>query len=128
MGSILNRLFRPNKTSSSNRSGIPPGSSDRLARLCSHILAQRSFYPLQPASEDVNMDYSLYERHATFSQNPQILILPSELKQFIKDVSGCVCVNPGRLSKGQVGGSFAKILLPSKSVSSKTIKSHILKI
>jgi len=107
---------------------FPPGSSDRLARLCSHILAQRSFYPLQPASEDVNMDYSLYERHATFSQNPQILILPSELKQFIKDVSGCVCVNPGRLSKGQVGGSFAKILLPSKSVSSKTIKSHILKI
>lgn len=107
---------------------FPPGSSDRLARLCSHILAQNSFYPLQPASEDVNMDYSLYERHATFSQKPQILILPSELKQFIKDVNGVVCVNPGRLAKGKVGGTFAKILLPSKSVSSKTIKSHIIKI
>lgn len=107
---------------------FPPGSSDRLARLCSHILAQNSFYPLHPASEDVNLDYSLYERHATLAQKPQILILPSELKQFIKDVNGCLCVNPGRLAKGKIGGSFAKILLIAGAISSKTIKSHILKI
>jgi len=106
----------------------PPGSSDRLARLCSHILAQKSFYPLHPASEDVNMDYSLFERHATLVKKPQVVIIPSELKQFIKDVSGCVCINPGRLAKGKIGGTFTKIFVPANAVSSKTIKSQVIRI
>jgi len=107
---------------------FPPGASDRLARLCAHILAQKSFYPLHPPSEDVNMDYSLYERHATLAKKPHLLILPSELKQFVKDVSGVVCLNPGRLSKGKSGGTYAKVIVPAKAISSKTIKSQIIRI
>jgi len=106
----------------------PPGASDRLARLCAHILAQRSFYPLHPPSEDVNVDYSLYEQHSGLANRPHVVILPSELKQFVKDVSGVVCLNPGRLAKGKNGGTFAKIFIPAKAISSKTIKSQILRI
>lgn len=28
-----------------------------------------------------------------------------------QDVIGCVCVNPGRLTKGQVGGTFGRLLI-----------------
>lgn len=29
----------------------------------------------------------------------------------LQDVIGCVCVNPGRLTKGQVGGTFGRLLI-----------------
>lgn len=29
----------------------------------------------------------------------------------LQDVTGCVCVNPGRLTKGQVGGTFGRLLI-----------------
>lgn len=29
----------------------------------------------------------------------------------MKDILGCVCVNPGRLTKGQVGGTFGRLYL-----------------
>lgn len=28
-----------------------------------------------------------------------------------QDILGCVCVNPGRLTKGQVGGTFGRLYL-----------------
>ncbi|KAG7230397.1 hypothetical protein INR49_024503 [Caranx melampygus] len=43
--------------------------------------------------------------------HPDVLIIPSELRYFIKDVVGCVCVNPGRLTKGQVGGTYGRLLI-----------------
>jgi len=107
---------------------FPPGSSDRLARLCNHLLSQHSFYPLHPPNEDVNLDHDLYERHAVISHKPHLLILPSELKQFVKNVSGCVCVNPGRLTKGKTAGSFSRIFIPVDSPSSKTIKAQIVRL
>ncbi len=29
---------------------------------------------------------------------------------------GCVCVNPGRLTKGQVGGTYGRLLIQSNPV------------
>lgn len=85
--------------------------SDRFSRILNHMLTQRSFYPLYPAVEEVNMDY---EKSQSFSQmplTPDVLIIPSELRYFVKDVAGCVCVNPGRLTKGQVGGTYGRMLI-----------------
>ncbi|KAM9412865.1 DNA polymerase alpha subunit B-like [Salvelinus alpinus] len=46
-----------------------------------------------------------------------VLIVSSELRLFIKDVIGCVCVNPGCLTKGQVGGTYGRLLIQRSSTS-----------
>lgn len=62
----------------------PPGSSDRFGRLLKHILHQHSHYPLHPPAEDVNIDYEQFEKYALLPYNPDILILPSDLRYFAK--------------------------------------------
>ncbi|KAL8150091.1 hypothetical protein V2J09_019899 [Rumex salicifolius] len=103
-------------------SRLPKGgpSGDRLSRLMSHLLNQHSFYPLYPPAEDVPLDFSLAPEALDIPSVPQILILPSDLSPFIKFVSvagkehdevqkSCICVNPGRLSKGIGGGTFVEL-------------------
>ncbi|XP_012520769.1 PREDICTED: DNA polymerase alpha subunit B [Propithecus coquereli] len=87
------------------------GTSDRFSRILKHILTQRSFYPLYPPQEDVAIDYETFYVHAQLPVTPDVFITPSELKYFVKDILGCVCVNPGRLTKGQVGGTFGRLYL-----------------
>lgn len=89
----------------------PPGASERLCRLTRHILTQHCFYPLYPASEDVNLDCSLLEDSGRFSLTPHLLVLPSDLRSFVKDIQGCICINPERITKGVVGGTFARVLV-----------------
>lgn len=88
---------------------FPPQSPDRLGRLCSHLLAQRSFYPLYPPDEEINIDYLNFEQYALLPVMPHILILPSDLRYFVKDINGCCCINPERLTKRFSGGTFARI-------------------
>ncbi|XP_063800926.1 DNA polymerase alpha subunit B [Pseudophryne corroboree] len=90
------------------------GASDRFSRILKHILTQRSYYPLYPPSEEINIDYDALYNYAMMPVTPDVFIVPSELRFFIKDVSGCVCVNPGRLTKGMVGGTYARILVQKK--------------
>ncbi|XP_057707050.1 DNA polymerase alpha subunit B isoform X2 [Corythoichthys intestinalis] len=85
--------------------------SDRFSRLLKHILTQRSYYPLYPPVEDVNMDYEKFQSFGQMPLTPDILIIPSELRYLVKDIIGCVCVNPGRLTKGQVGGTYGRLLI-----------------
>nr|XP_014347784.1 PREDICTED: DNA polymerase alpha subunit B [Latimeria chalumnae] len=87
------------------------GGSDRFSRILRHILTQRSFYPLYPPAEEVNVDYECFQACAQIPVTPDVLIVPSELRYFLKDVGGCVCMNPGRLTKGQVGGTFGRLLV-----------------
>ncbi|XVE85256.1 hypothetical protein DITRI_Ditri17bG0077500 [Diplodiscus trichospermus] len=95
--------------------------SDRLSRLASHILSQRSFYPLYPTAEGVPLDFSLAPEALHISSVPDLLILPSDIKYFVKVLSlggtsegeeqmkKCVCINPGRLAKGEGGGTFVEL-------------------
>ncbi|KAK8691555.1 hypothetical protein V6N13_075061 [Hibiscus sabdariffa] len=90
--------------------------NDRLSRLASHILAQRSFYPLYPPAEGVPMDFSLAPEALGISSVPELLILPSDIKYFVKvlsvgeeEMKRCVCINPGRLAKGEGGGTFVEL-------------------
>lgn len=87
------------------------GTSDRFSRILKHILTQRSYYPLYPPQEDMPIDYEHFYAYAQLPVTPDVFIIPSELKYFVKDVLGCVCVNPGRLTKGQVGGTFGRLYL-----------------
>ncbi|XP_071788610.1 DNA polymerase alpha subunit B-like [Asterias amurensis] len=93
----------------------PPGSSDRLGRLTKHILTQQSYYPLYPPPETMPIDYEHFERYSHMEVTPDVFISPSDLRWFIKEACGCLTINPGRLSRGQVGGTYAKIVIaPSK--------------
>ncbi|XP_004478644.2 DNA polymerase alpha subunit B [Dasypus novemcinctus] len=92
------------------------GTSDRFSRILKHILTQRSYYPLYPPQEDMAIDYEHFLAYAQLPVTPDIFIVPSELRYFVKDVLGCVCVNPGRLTKGQVGGTFGLLYLRRPAV------------
>ncbi|KAK7103473.1 hypothetical protein V1264_018359 [Littorina saxatilis] len=102
-----------------------PGTTDRLGRLAQHMLDQHSYYPLYPPSEDVNADLEHFEEGVKMSVTPHVLIAPSDLRYFMKDLSGCCSVNPGRLAKGQVGGTYARLLLhpPSSSLPTSIVSS-----
>ena len=99
-------------------------SSDRLARLTSHLLNQRSFYPLYPPSDEMNIDYPHHEHYSVMPITPHVLVVPSDLRYFVKDINGCCCVNPGRLAKGQIGGTYAKLMV-QPSVENKPLIERI---
>ncbi|KAK6638803.1 hypothetical protein RUM43_007072 [Polyplax serrata] len=92
----------------------------RLPRLAKHILQQRSFYPLSPA-KDVPLDPLLMD-HAKLEIAPHILIVPSDLRYFIQKVDGCVVVNPERLAKGLIGGTYARLIISPNDVVGNIVK------
>lgn len=52
-----------------------------------------------------------HSRHWEFKVNPDVLILPSRLAPLAKDVHGSILVNPGQLTKGIGGGTFAELTI-----------------
>lgn len=86
---------------------LEPGS--RLRRIAQHLLQQRSYYPLfpPPASMPTNLD--LKEMHKwQMPCQPDLLIVPSKLTSFASVVlDSTVVINPGHLSKGTTGGTYA---------------------
>ena len=88
--------------------------TDRLGRIADHLLRQQCYYPLYPTSEEVNLDYEQFENYCFMPFTPDLLLVPSDLRYFAKDLDGCLCINPGRLVKGQTGGSFLKLLIRPK--------------
>ncbi|KYO27843.1 DNA polymerase alpha subunit B [Alligator mississippiensis] len=85
------------------------GALDRFTRILKHVLTQRSYYPLYPPSDEMNIDYENFYNYVPLPVTPDVLVAPSELRYFVKDVLGCVCMNPGRLTKGQVGGTYGRL-------------------
>jgi len=94
---------------------IRKGAQDRVAQLASYALDQGSFYPLYPPAPGVNLDASLASEHLAMPSRLDILLAPSDLGPCAKAVrpaggqAAAVVVNPGRLSKGAGGGSFAHL-------------------
>jgi len=93
---------------------------NRLLRISQHILNQQSYYPLfpPPISKEIRANLDLGKMdHWKLPCTPDILILPSKLVPFAKSTaSSCLVVNPGLLSKGTTGGTYASIQIhPMKS-------------
>lgn len=82
------------------------GERDAMARTVRHVLHQRHFYPLYPAStaSEVPLDVSHAKLAAFTGVSPDILLLPSVLTPFAKIVDGSVVVNPGQTARGGGGG------------------------
>ncbi|XP_028114765.1 DNA polymerase alpha subunit B-like [Camellia sinensis] len=96
------------------------GSKQRMNRLANHLLSQHSFYPLYPPMEDTPVDFSLAPEALQIPCNLYILILSSDLAHFVKVLSigdkndgeeqaKCICVNPGRLARGEGAGFFVEL-------------------
>ncbi|KAF5939775.1 hypothetical protein HYC85_024034 [Camellia sinensis] len=91
-----------------------------MNRLANHLLSQHSFYPLYPPMEDTPVDFSLAPEALQIPCNLDILILSSDLAHFVKVLSigdkndgeeqaKCICVNPGRLARGEGAGFFVEL-------------------
>eukprot|EP00048_Salpingoeca_helianthica_P020747 m.8276 g.8276 ORF g.8276 m.8276 type:complete len:627 (-) comp5197_c0_seq1:26-1906(-) len=84
------------------------GTGDRMSRLANHLLEQRCYYPLYPPGRGVNIDLTSIDK-LDLPNSPDILILPSELRFFIKNVNNTLVINPGRLTRHATGGTFARV-------------------
>ncbi|ORY97479.1 DNA polymerase alpha/epsilon subunit B-domain-containing protein [Syncephalastrum racemosum] len=84
--------------------------TDRMARLCRHLLEQRSFYPLFPSAPGVNIDSDRLT-DLMIKKRPDVLVCPSQLKQFARVVDTSLCVNPGMLCRGQAFGTYVRLIV-----------------
>jgi DNA polymerase alpha subunit B len=106
--------------------GLPPGS--RLGRVAGHLVRQGSYYPLFPSAVGVPLDLTKSSQWE-MPYKPDVLIVPSRLASFARPVGGdtallggvmkdpsstTVAVNPGELTKGLAGGTYARIDIRSK--------------
>jgi len=101
-----------------------PALKDRMARLATHVLRQRCFYPSYPPAPGAMMD-TTQAAHFVMGDSPDVLLLPSDISPFAKlldadalgvagdenaaKAASVAAVNPGRLMKGPSGGTFARI-------------------
>ena len=95
---------------------VQPGQKgpDRLGRLASHLVRQRQFLPLFPASADgsIPVDVSACLQRGTLSARPHVLLVPSDLGPFAKAADGGVlALNSGRAARGAGGGTFGFLTL-----------------
>ncbi|XP_072495224.1 DNA polymerase alpha subunit B [Notamacropus eugenii] len=98
-------------------------SSDRFSRILKHVLTQRSYYPLYPPFEEMSFDFEHSYTYAQLPVTPDVFIVPSDLRYFVKDILGCICMNPGRLTKGQVGGTFGRLYISRQAADASGRKS-----
>ncbi|EGD81644.1 hypothetical protein PTSG_02360 [Salpingoeca rosetta] len=84
--------------------------TDRMQRLVNHLFEQRSFYPLDPPHEQVHLDYAHID-NLKLPVTPDVIILPSTLRHFVRDVNGSLAINPGHLTRMSAGGTYAHLLI-----------------
>ncbi|KAJ2849660.1 DNA-directed DNA polymerase alpha subunit pol12 [Coemansia brasiliensis] len=86
-----------------------PALSDRLPRLAWHLVEQRHFYPLATPPAGCAGILASQDTMLRMLVAPDILITPSQLRQFARVHENVVLLNPGHSSKGLSGGTFAKL-------------------
>jgi DNA polymerase alpha subunit B len=92
-----------------SRRGANDRPADRLPNLCTHLLRQRSLYPLFPAQRGTTICQTQAAAFA-LTEAPDVLVVGSDLSPFAASVEGVACVNPGKLVRGSgAGGSYTKI-------------------
>lgn len=98
----------PIRSLSGNETSRSPG--DRISRLASHILQQRSFFPLFPPPEGSQLSMANIQ-NLELEKTPDLMLLPSVMPAFAKRVGETLCVNPGKLTKGSTPGTFARLTI-----------------
>lgn len=100
-------------------------NTNRIDRLAAHLLQQQSFCPQFPVAQNSPGQLDLrHSRHWQMKVSPDVLIIPSRLTQMARDVLGTVVVNPGLLTKGVNGGTFAELNI--HPMSEKSLRDKVL--
>ncbi|KAJ2310135.1 DNA-directed DNA polymerase alpha subunit pol12 [Coemansia sp. RSA 2704] len=92
-----------------------PALSDRLPRLAWHLVEQRHFYPLATPPPDCAGILASQDARLRMLVAPDIMVTPSQLRQFARMHENAVLLNPGHLSKGLSGGTFVKLAVRAPS-------------
>ena len=85
---------------------------DAVKRIFNCMFQQKSFYPLQPP--DVRIDGNLLKKFGKI--DIVVMMCPSDLPVFIREVNHCFCINPGHLTNNQPDdtkkfGTFARMVI-----------------
>lgn len=83
--------------------------SDKVKRHVRHLFHQKSFYPISPAHLDVNLDVGLLSKFGRIKTIPNVMVLPSKGKPFVRLIDGCLALNPGRSNP-----SYARLIVNPK--------------
>jgi len=67
-----------------------------------------SYYPLCPPLADVPLDSCCLKQTLFPEYTPDILILPSDMREFVKNVRDVLCINPGRICRGRSAGTYVR--------------------
>ena len=80
----------------------------RMNRIAQHLVQQRSYYPLFPASATTNLNLK-HMNQWQMPCTPDVLILPSKLSPFCCPVldNSSLVINPGHLARANMGGTYA---------------------
>lgn len=98
---------------------LPAGS--RLKRIAQHMIQQASYYPLFPPHKSVNLDLK-QQKGWTMPCRPDVLIVPSKLTPFCAPVlESTIVINPGHLTKGTTGGTYATMEIAPPPIGSDTL-------
>ncbi|RPA79179.1 DNA polymerase alpha/primase associated subunit [Ascobolus immersus RN42] len=95
-----------------------PSNTNGPHRVVSHLISQRSVYPLFPPpasgtipkqSQPCPLDVPFVRLADLPNVAPDVLIVPSMMVSFVKVVDGVVAINPGALSKGKGAGTWVRM-------------------
>ncbi|XP_037026973.1 DNA polymerase alpha subunit B [Bradysia coprophila] len=92
------------------------GVADKIKRCVNYMFHQKSFYPLNPPSLDLFVDSELAAKHGQLNHVPNMLVVPSDTKQFIRDINNCLVLNPGRVAPMSDGGTFARVVVTQSEI------------
>jgi len=99
-------------------------TDNRINRLAGYLLDQRSFYPLFPPRPGTQLELPRLKQ-LDIPVTPDLMLLPSNLAPFAKEVDGVLCVNPGKLTKAQQGGTYTKLSIFPIKKSGKIRALHV---
>lgn len=91
---------------------------DKMQGISSHLVKQRSFYPMFPPTANIPLDSTLMQgleipSGTDEASSVNLLLAPARLKGFVKLAeAGVLVVNSGLLCRGSGGGTYAEIRLP----------------
>ncbi|XP_053658490.1 DNA polymerase alpha subunit B [Anopheles marshallii] len=95
---------------------------DKIKRAYGHLFHQASFYPLNPPSEDVPLDVDMLNEFGRLTRVPNVMICPSALNRYVREINGCVCINPGFVDGGLAAdGSYARLILQPPEIDNSTV-------
>ena len=95
-----------------------PKPPPKIDQVLYGLLQQRSLYPLYPPGQNTPIEVEQVQQFM-FEKTPDVIITPSDLMLFAKNISGCICINPGFMCKGSTGGSYASITIDPLVIASR---------